>query len=291
MSALLAILSFVAAIAAFAAGYRVWEKRSTTQKTSLVRSVTPPPAFPGQTLTSQPTETATLPLPVEPKPAIAQVELAPPPAPAPAPEVPIAPAPTIPDPWAEEPIEDGADSAPLSSTEANFSPSEVVEPASDFPPGVTASVSDFSEPVTPIETDSAENLSVKIQRLGQSGQINQVAYIVRYANHPDRQVRSAVAKALGILAINWRGTVVEGIIPVLGKLSRDSKPEVRLAAVEALGNIRSDQVLPWLQRAQQSSEGTVRKAATTSLQRLKLNYYPKPTAPVKPKLEKPKQKR
>ncbi len=114
--------------------------------------------------------------------------------------------------------------------------------------------------------------------LGRSGQLSQVANLTRYAGHADSGVRAAVATALGNLAFSRSGIGVEGLIPILARLSQDSKVDVRVAAVQALGYIRSNQVLPWLQRAQRSSNGRVNRAATIALQQLKLSYQPKSTA-------------
>jgi hypothetical protein len=281
MSALYVLLSFLAAVAAVAAGYRVWEKRSTTPSSGAIAPTESAKALPVETPTSKAVPTEALLSSPEAAPAIAQAESS---SQAPAliasePKAKMFVSPPIPDPWLEEPPEAEAEPAiPASSVEPVTSASEPVTASPLSPEPANSS----GLAISTVEAD----LSEKILRLGKSGQINQVAYLTRYANHTDSQVRSAVAKALGNLAINWRGTVVESMIPVLGRLSQDSKPEVRLAAVESLGNIQSNKVLPWLQRAQKYADGAVRKAATTALQRLKLNYYPKSALTPKPKVEK-----
>jgi hypothetical protein len=280
MSALYALLSFLAAVAAVAAGYRVWERRSTTPSSG---ENTPSESTTSLLEEASTSAVATESLPSSPEavPEIARSEFSQDlTSVASAPKAKLAVSPPIPDPWLEEPPEDGAEPAiPTSSIEPVISSPE---PLADSPLASPGSANQSNTAATAVEAD----LSAKILRLGKSGQINQVIYLTRYANHTDSRVRSAVAKALGNLAINWRGTIVESMIPVLGRLSQDSKSEVRLAAVESLGKIQSNKVLPWLQRAQRYSDGSARKAATTALQRLKLNYYPKPTLALKPKIEK-----
>ncbi|MGA7933793.1 MAG: HEAT repeat domain-containing protein [Kovacikia sp.] len=267
MSALYAILSFLAAVAALVAGYRIWDKRSAKQPSDAIDSSSEAAVtLPDQTLSSRAVLTETSLPPPEASLAIAQPEPPqdlPMPAKVPLPEAAVTP-PVIPDPWLDEPADE----------EASEVATAVGETEIPFPERIAAA-SGSGDPLNQLATLNSVDLSERILQLARSGQINRAVYLTRYANHADSRVRSAVATALGTLARNWRGTVVEALIPILGKLSQDTKAEVRLAAVEALGKIQSIKVLPWLQRAQSSSNSSVRKVATTALQQLKLNYYSK----------------
>lgn len=167
-----------------------------------------------------------------------------------------------------------AESAP--AVAAGTSPAPAVAPVSSAQLEVAATV-------------GASALSQKLDTLGRSGQIQQVAYLIRYANHADREVRATVASALGNLAANRQGSQIETVVNILGKLSQDLKPEVRLQAVQALGKTRSATALSWLQQAQRSPDSTISKAATAALQQLKPIYQAaKPAPAAKPNLN-PKQ--
>ena len=125
---------------------------------------------------------------------------------------------------------------------------------------------------------------------GESGQAKSIGQLNRYTKHQNADVRRLVASGLGkIAASNSMRAEIERLIPTLGKLSQDSKPEVRQAAVEALGMIKSDKVLPFLQRALKDAVGDVRKSANASIAKLNLGYGFKPKAEIKPiEVKKPK---
>jgi hypothetical protein len=180
----------------------------------------------------------------QPDPAIARPKPTPDPAPPP-----TAPQPLIPDPWLTEPEE--------------------------TPPVSPATVA------APLPVKNWDYLLAVIGHAGELGQSESIAYLKRFSNHGSPTVRAAVATALGDIASDKSGKSMEGIIPVLGKLSQDAKPEVRLAAIAALGNVQSPKVLPWLQQAQRTSTGELAKTATAALQRLKLTYQPKSKAPAR----------
>lgn len=283
MEALYAILGFLFVTLGFATGYRFWERRSrhkldgAVSSSEIERRVETPlmhgePAILMDVQTEEPispsgkgisgeeidaevvsaeevfteeTTTAQPSIPLELKPDIL-------------PESSFTPPPEIPDPW-------------LSDLEPAVTESVIVPPV----PGASTPIAEPSLAVT-----DAVALKERIASLGRSGQLHYAASLMRYTNHANSSVRAAVAMALGNLATRRSGTSVETLIPVLGRLSQDTKTEVRVAAVEALGKIRSPKVLPWLQRSQQS-DPQVRKAATSALQRLKLIYQPK-AAKLKP---------
>ena len=277
MEALLAIVLFSGSLTLLAVIYRAAEKRSGdrtsgSQSSKLLAdrersTIAPPPAETAATPPSSPIEdTPTAPAAIAPEVPTTTPE----PASAIDAPLPITP-PTIPDPW-------------LTDAEVAAAPEPPLTVSAPAMVGVSGP-SPFGGMGDGME------LSGKIDRMGESRQMQQVANLYRYANHPDSKVRASVATALGKLAANQPGKSVEGMIPVLGKLSQDRSAEVRLAAVQALGNVRSPKVLPWLQQAQKTATGEVGKAITIALQNLKLVYQPKPKNPVNPVVSKAKGKR
>ncbi|MGG6267614.1 HEAT repeat domain-containing protein [Leptolyngbya sp. AN03gr2] len=118
-----------------------------------------------------------------------------------------------------------------------------------------------------------EDLTQDILVWGQSKDLKHVSKLMQYTTHADPMVRGNVAIALGQIARQNSGrSEVERSIPVLGKLTQDSDLKVRQYAVQALGEIRSEKVLPYLQKALQSPSGSVMKAANGAIQNLKLQY-------------------
>jgi HEAT repeat protein len=96
-------------------------------------------------------------------------------------------------------------------------------------------------------------------------------------------VRMQVATGLGqIAATNAMHTHTPQVIPVLERLSRDRHLETRYQAIVALGQIKSDRVIPILTSALHSPSSRLVKAASSALG--KLNY----SAPEPEPLELPK---
>lgn len=126
-----------------------------------------------------------------------------------------------------------------------------------------------------------EDLTQEILAWGQSKDLKHLAKLMQYATHSDAIVRSHVATSLGriVSAHPMRGEV-ERSIPVLGKLTNDSDLKVRVYAVQSLGTIRSQKVLPYLEQALRSPSGSVTKAANRALQNLKLQYGKPPSVQV-----------
>jgi len=138
---------------------------------------------------------------------------------------------------------------------------------------------------------TTEELSQNVIAWGESGKTKSIGQLSRYTNHQNGDVRRLVASGLGkIAASNSMRAEIERLIPTLGKLSQDPKPEVRQAAVEALGMIKSVMVLPFLQRALKDAVGNVRKSARASIGKLNLGYGFNPKKEIKP-TEVKKQKR
>jgi hypothetical protein len=149
-------------------------------------------------------------------------------------------------------------------------PSEAVEPryqVSDviIPPTI-------QDPKRP-SNQALEDLTQEILAWGQSKELKHLPKLIQNASHSDGLVRGNVAIALGqISASHPVRTEIEQAIPVLGKLAQDSNLQVRQFAVQALGMIQSDKVLPYLQQALLSPSTSVMKAANDALQNLKLHY-------------------
>ncbi|MBE9009837.1 HEAT repeat domain-containing protein [Pseudanabaenaceae cyanobacterium LEGE 13415] len=136
-----------------------------------------------------------------------------------------------------------------------------------------------------------EDLTQEMLVLGQSKDLKHVSRLMQYATHADSIVRGNAAIALGQIAHqNAVRDEVERSIPVLGKLTQDADLKVRLYAVQALGEIRSQRVLPYLQKALQSPSGSVMKAANRAFQNLKLQYGETPAMQVAQEMLKKAQK-
>lgn len=141
-------------------------------------------------------------------------------------------------------------------------------------------------------SERLENLTQEILAWGQSKDLKHLPKLMQNATSSDAIVRGNVAIALGQIAASHPvRKEIEQAIPVLGKLTQDSNLQVRQFAVQALGAIRSEKVLPYLQQALLSPSGSVMKAANDALQNLKLHYGKTPGMQLAQKmLEKPKSK-
>lgn len=289
MSTLIGIVSFLIVVAGFGAAYRVWEKRST-------RRISDQPApETRQTLElTVPTQSPTIPSLTDPQPpAAAAVQT---------PEAGLAeverplsmteqPTSVTEPPTSGDEFQASVESSTIAEATPEAAipfPESLLEDtiAPDIVP-VESGVSDSAATISASDLSQAaavgsEYLSEKIALAGRSHQLRQAPYLFRYANHADSAVRAAVATALGTIAANRRGAEVEAIVAILGKLSQDSKPPVRLQAVEGLGKIRSAIVLPWLQRAQRQSDSAVSQSAATAIQRLKFIQQAKKPVAQKP---------
>lgn len=120
---------------------------------------------------------------------------------------------------------------------------------------------------------AVEDLTQEILAWGQSKDLKHVSKLMQYTTHADPIVRGNAAIAIGQIARQNSGRgEVERSIPVLGRLTQDSDLKVRLYAVQALGAIRSEKVLPYLEKALHSPSRSVMKAANGAIQNLKLQY-------------------
>jgi hypothetical protein len=132
---------------------------------------------------------------------------------------------------------------------------------------------DTAESVSPTTSKKAEDITEKIIAMGKSSQVAYIPQLTEYVNHSDSRIRELVASALGnIAATQSQKAEVQRAIHLLGKLSRSPEPSVRQCAVEALGKIKSESVIPYLKQALRDSNPNVVKLASTALSKFK--FYP-----------------
>ncbi|NJK65464.1 MAG: PBS lyase [Microcoleus sp. SU_5_3] len=133
-------------------------------------------------------------------------------------------------------------------------------------------------------TDVAEPPQITRQALNYS-----VAQLMGCVQSQDAEARKLAAFGLGrMAAANALRSDSQRAIETLGKLTQDSNSGVRHAAVEALGMIKSEKVIPLLQKALRDTDGAVTKSASAALNKFK--FYPR-TPAAKPKnvdVKKPK---
>jgi hypothetical protein len=281
MGSLIAIVSFIACVSGFGGVLWVATKRGQNRDNHDVKTISP--------ITQPPTPDPAMTSKVEQQSSMAEVPASPP-APVPNPEpLPSTQAtsmkresPIAPDPWLDEtsqstpvilthePVNHEPETAPKGNLnhETGLSDRDLSSIASHIP------LSTLSLAQT--GSNDLDSLQDAIAHWGETGKTTQVTQFSRYINHIDPDIRSAVASAIGAIATRHQGKGLETIIPQLGKLSRDGKPDVSVAAVEALGQIRSKQILPWLQQALKHPNPDVIKAASSAIQTLKFDYGHKP---------------
>lgn len=93
----------------------------------------------------------------------------------------------------------------------------------------------------------------------------------------ETETRKLAASALGkIAAANPLRIDGQRAIETLGKLAQDLQPEVREAAVEALAMVKSEKVIPLLQKALRDTDSSVAKSASAALNKFK--FYPRTPA-------------
>ena len=123
-----------------------------------------------------------------------------------------------------------------------------------------------------------------IHDLGAWPQLSALPQLLGYIRDPNPEIRSSVASSLGRLAASCPLTAeIERMVSSVGQLSQDAHPQVRESAIAALGEIRSDRVFPYLQRALSDANPNVKKAASQALQKLKPSYQGRSNAGRKPR--------
>lgn len=127
--------------------------------------------------------------------------------------------------------------------------------------------------VSPTTSQKAQNITEKIIAMGKSSQVAYIPKLTEYVNHSDSRIRELVASALGNIAVTQsQKTEVQRAIHLLGKLSRSPELSVRQSAVEALGKIKSESVIPYLKQAIRDSNPNIVKLASTAINKFK--FYP-----------------
>ena len=85
--------------------------------------------------------------------------------------------------------------------------------------------------------------------------------------------------AVGQLAEAHGVRLEQRVLPTLAKLVRDPDAMVRQAAIEALGQIRSEKVIPLLQLGLRDGNVQVTRAATVAVNRFKMYRVGLPQSP------------
>ncbi|MEA5468119.1 HEAT repeat domain-containing protein [Spirulina sp. 06S082] len=129
----------------------------------------------------------------------------------------------------------------------------------------------------------SEKIKVEPVQKGVSG--SQTADLPQLFNSiydPDPVIRQQAVLAIGNIAAEKKvRKEIERAIPVLGKLSQDTEPSVRLAAVTALAQVNSQEVVTYLQRTLNDADSTVMQAASEAIAKFK-RYAPKVAKPAPP---------
>lgn len=104
-----------------------------------------------------------------------------------------------------------------------------------------------------------------------------LAQLMGCVQNQDIETRKFAASGLGkIAAANPLRIDGQRAIEALGKLAQDLQPQVREAAVEALSIVKSEKVIPLLQKALRDTNGRVAKSASAALNKFK--FYPRTPA-------------
>lgn len=139
-----------------------------------------------------------------------------------------------------------------------------------------------------IHSGGNSDLTAEIVAAGNSAHLSAIPQLIGYAKHQDHHVREQLAASLGKIAtLNSLRTEVKQAIPTLGQLSHDCDPNVRQQAIEALGMIKSDQVIPILQQALRDSNYAVVRSANAALNKFKSYRVKQKNIPQKLALQKP----
>jgi gas vesicle protein len=131
------------------------------------------------------------------------------------------------------------------------------------------------------------DITEKILALGNSEKSANILQLKTYLYHSDSQIRSLVAIAMGNIAEsgNIQRELQETIFS-LEKLAKDPNNTVRYAAIEALGKIKSEKIIPLLQIALKDTDPEVVKCASQTLNRFKGYQITHPKTILKPRLQK-----
>lgn len=147
-------------------------------------------------------------------------------------------------------------------------------PSPDLTSTLLTSQTHLVEPSSPaIAERPTSELSDLLIKLGNAGNPGHIPLLVKYTSDPNSQIRSQVATSIGqIMAFKVVRSEGDAALSALNRLSRDPHPSVRLAAVEALGKIKSTKVIPMLKLALRDSHTEVVKSASLAISQFK--FYP-----------------
>ncbi len=184
----------------------------------------------------------------------------------------------LPDPWDEAPVKPPTITPPpeiTSDTEPESTPVDTTTAPSAPPipdpetrPSPASPSQDVSEPQTESPVRLGTTLTAAAAQL----------------EAPLPEFRRSAAQTLGDAAATSRKDVALAL-PMLGKLTKDPDPTVRVAAVEALRQCGSAKAIPLLKQSLRDPDGDVVAAASEALNRFK------GTPKTKPQTQKTKKKR
>ncbi len=179
-------------------------------------------------------------------------------------------------------------SAPQTATQPPQEPEEeITSPQEDVAAAVVSSGMIHSNSVHQ-NSHSRSELTAEIAATGNAAHLSAIPQLIGYAKHQDHHVREQLADTLGEIArVNSFRTEVKKALPTLIQLSHDHDPNVRQHAVEALGMIKSDQVIPVLQQALRDSNYAVVRSANAALNKFKSYPVKQKAQPQKLALKKP----
>lgn len=206
-----------------------------------------------------------------------------------------APAPTAAPP-AVAPTVDNADSALAETPPTAVTPTEPLPAPTPQPPKpniaaspVTATApapvpqSTVQSPQGPVSARSPK----PSKALETSVRISDPNAVLAASYSPDAATRSEVASAIAQILPTAGAPAQARWFPVLGRLTRDADPTVRLSAVQALAQVQSAKRLPLLRRALKDTDPTVVEAANALISQTKGRSKP-PKATQKRRLPKNK---
>ena len=155
------------------------------------------------------------------------------------------------------PLSSASDNSDIINTsKTNSQPSQATQPSSSSL-WTTFNNSNISS------QSNHQSLAQNIENWGASNSSNKISPILNYLTHSDPSIRMTVAKALGkLVRMKTITTQMRQAVLALGRLSRDPVVSVRLSAVEALGQIKSPIVIPFLKVAQKDVNSDVIKRAS-----------------------------
>ncbi len=161
------------------------------------------------------------------------------------------------------------DDTPAEAVLSPTVPKPPVEPPS-APPATIATIQNASLAAPPLSTKTAVTGALGVGVADLPG-------LIRSLQGASAEERQETIATLGdVLSLYGKRSEAQAAIATLGKLSRNPDSQVRLKAVEALGQVTSEQVISLLKRALRDPDPVVVQAASGAIARYK-------TSPARPK--------